>query len=205
MAPANNLKRVVRLTVLFMLAWVGSAAWASNADAFESFYDDNCISCHDSGPAARTCAGCHAHGVHPDSVKDTLNVTAVPDRRSYSPGDFINVEIGGGYLDGWVRTQVWDLDCDIPGTCSQGNARVSEKGTSTNSPGPVTLTATVPTAPGDYTWYAGRYGNDYDEAGAAFGEFPDSASGSNLWIPDAENWGHGNEVVTFSFTVVAKP
>ena len=42
-----------------------------------------------------TCAGCHAHGVHPDSDKDTMNVSATPDSTTYAPGDYNYVQVPG--------------------------------------------------------------------------------------------------------------
>jgi hypothetical protein len=145
-----------------------------------------------------TCAGCHAHGVHSSDAKNDINVTATPDSATYNPGDTINVLVSGGYRSGWVRVQMWDLDCSVSGTCNQANVLVSESlytsGTTANFPGPVTLTATAPTTPGTYIWYAGWYGHEHEVgvANPAFG----------LWILDATNEFHGNELVAVEFTVV---
>jgi hypothetical protein len=128
-----------------------------------------------------------------------LNVSATPDSITYSPGDTIIVEVGGGYRSGWARAQMWDRNCSVASTCTQGNALVSESlytsGSTANFPGPVALITNAPITPGDYTWYAGWYGNEFDENSAAFG----------LWIPDPNNPGHGSELVAFSFTVASAP
>jgi hypothetical protein len=145
--------------------------------AAPTLFTSNCSDCHDSAGEApyltNTCAGCHAHGVHSSSSKNDINVTATPDSTSYDPGDTISVAVSGGYRDGWVRAQMWDLNCSAAGTCNQGNALVSESlytsGTTVTFPGPVILEATAPTTPGDYTWYAGWYGNEFDENNATFG------------------------------------
>ena len=178
-----------------IIALVALATWAPNSYARSAFYSDSCAGCHDGDYTTSTCAGCHAHGVHPSDAKNTMNVSATPDFTSYAPGDSIIVQVTGGYKSGWVRAQMWDLDCNTASTCNQGNALVSESfytsGSTVNFPGPVALTSTVPVTPGVYTWYAGWYGNEYDITNAAFG----------LWIPDSTNGGHGNELVAFTFTV----
>jgi hypothetical protein len=134
--------------------------------------------------------------VHPASnQKNIINVSATPDSTTYNPGDPMTVSVTGGYRAGWVRVQMWDLDCGAA-TCNQGNALVSESfytsGTTVNFPGPVVLNATAPSTPGTYTWSAGWYGNELDAAGASF---------AGIWIPDASNGGHGNQLVTFTFSV----
>ncbi len=188
--------------MLAISTWLGFAVWAPGAGATPTLFDNNCSSCH--GPTStvapypdNTCAGCHAHGTHPDSGKNTMNVSATPDSTSYSPGATISVDITGGYRAGWVRVQMWDQNCSVAGTCTQANVLASESlytsGNTVTFAGPVPLTATAPTTPGDYTWYAGWYGNGFDAGGAATG----------LFVADATNSGHGNELVAFSFTVAA--
>jgi hypothetical protein len=191
-----------RTTILgiCITALVAFVAWAPNANATSSLFTSQCDGCHGSTSGVapyldNTCAGCHAHGVHPDSDKNTMNVSATPDFTTYAPGDSIIVQVTGGYRDGWVRAQMWDLDCNTASTCNQGNVLAEESLYTSDSevsfPGPVALTSTVPVTPGVYTWYAGWYGNEYDITNAAFG----------LWIPDSNNGGHGNELVAFTFTV----
>jgi antitoxin (DNA-binding transcriptional repressor) of toxin-antitoxin stability system len=56
--------------------------------------------------------------------------------------------------------------------------------------------ANAPTTPGTYTCMASWYGNQYDKAGAAFGN----------WVPDPSNPNHGEErVSTNSFDVIGGP
>ena len=122
-----------RTTILgiCITALVAFVAWAPNANAFEGFFTSQCAGCHGSTSVAapypsNTCAGCHAHGVHPSDAKNTMNVSATPDFTTYAPGDSIIVQVTGGYRAGWVRAQMWDLDCNTASTCNQGNALVSE-------------------------------------------------------------------------------
>ena len=198
MRATDHRRRVSRLAPLTVLAWLAAAMWAPSVSAIPGYYTDECEGCHSAtNPAytTNTCAGCHAHGVHSSSAKSDINVTATPDSATYNPGDPMTVSVSGGYRSGWVRAQMWDLNCSAAGTCNQGNALVSESlytsGTTANFPGPVLLEATAPMTPGTYTWYAGWYGNERDAANGAFG----------LWIADTTNGGHGNELVAVEFTV----
>ena len=178
-------------------ALLAFAAWAPNANARSSFYNNECAGCHGGDYTTSTCAGCHAHGTHGDSGKGGININATPDSTTYNPGDTIVVQVEGGYRPGWVRVQMWDLDCNIANTCNQSNVLAEESlytsGSQVDFPGPVALTATVPDTPGDYTWYAGWYGNESDTS--------TGSNASNLWIADSTNSGHGNELVAFTFTV----
>jgi hypothetical protein len=195
-----NRRQIGRLAVLSVLAWLATAAWVPSASARTDYFNNNCSGCHGSTSDVapypdNTCAGCHAHGIHSGSSKSDINVTATPNSTSYNPGDPMTVSVTGGYRDGWVRVQMWDLDCSAA-TCNQGNALVSESrytsGNTVTFPGPVVLNATAPNTPGSYTWSAGWYGNEFDETGASF---------AGIWIPDVSNGGHGNQLVTFTFTV----
>ena len=202
MVPTNHRRRVGWLFVLSVLAWLGTAAWAPSASATTTLFNNNCSGCHGStsGVApypSNTCAGCHAHGVHPNSDKNSINVSATPNSTSYNPGDPMTVSVTGGYRGGWVRVQMWGQNCgDANVSCNQGNALVSESlytsGSTVTFPGPVVLNATAPATPGVYTWSAGWYGNEYDAVNASF---------AGIWIPDTTNGGHGNQMVTFSFMV----
>ena len=201
MQTIQSRPKVGLFAVLTVFAWLATATWAPSANATSTLYDNNCSGCHGSTSGVApypvsTCAGCHAHGVHSSSAKNDINVTATPDSATYNAGDPITVSVTGSYRSGWVRAQMWDLDCSAAGTCNQGNALVSESlytsGNTVNFPGPVILNATAPATPGVYTWSAGWYGNEFDTNNGAFG----------LWIPDSTNSGHGNELVTFSFEVV---
>ena len=188
-----------RTTILgiCITALVVFAAWAPNANARSSFYNDECAGCHGGDYTTNTCDGCHAHGTHGDSGKNDININATPDSTTYNPGDTIVVQVGGGYRGGWVRVQMWDLDCSIANTCNQSNVLAEESlytsGSEVSFPGPVALTATVPDTPGAYTWYAGWYGNERDTS--------TGSNASNLWIADSTNSGHGNELIAFTFTV----
>ena len=195
--------RAGRLVVLSVIAWLAAATWAPSASATSTLFTNNCSGCH--GPTSgvapypsNTCAGCHAHGTHPNSNKNSINVSATPNSTTYNPGDPMTVSVTGSYRPGWVRTQMWSLNCSVANTCNQGNALVSESlytsGNTVTFPGPVILSTTAPTTPGNYTWYAGWYGNEFDANGASF---------AGIWIPDSTNGGHGNQLVAFSFTVNA--
>ncbi len=162
---------------------------------YPAYYDSNCSACHGTTAAGgvQTCAGCHSHGTHPDSNKNTMNVTGVTSKTSYAPGETVAVTINGGYRSGWVRALLYDQ-----------NLRELARSTGTVLPGfiapsrgpgfPITLTAPAPTTPGTYTWWVAWYGNQYDASGAAFGP---------NWVPSS-NSGHGEErAQTNAFTVVA--
>src|SRR5512147_3253342 len=99
------MSRPVRNT-LPILALVLGALAPVPARAFPSYYDSNCSACHGTTTAGgvQTCAGCHSHGTHPDSNKNSLNVTGTTDKSSYAPGERVSVTINGGYRSGWVRT-----------------------------------------------------------------------------------------------------
>ncbi len=162
---------------------------------FDSYYDSNCSACH--GTVAlggtRTCAGCHAHGVHPSSAKSSVDLTGATSKSSYAPGETVSVVVDAGYRSGWVRAVLYDQNLQelarsggtvLPGfsapCCGQGF--------------PITLSAPAPTTPGSYTWWVAWYGNQFDSGGAAFGP---------NWTPMGPS-GHGIErVQTNSFTVVA--
>ena len=94
--------RVGAITVFSVLAWLAAATWAPGAGATSDLFSNNCSGCPGSGSGVapypdNTCAGCHAHGVHPNSSKNTLNVSATPDSTTYDPGDPMTVSVGGGY------------------------------------------------------------------------------------------------------------
>ena len=163
---------------------------------FPSLYDANCAACHGTTTAGgtQTCAGCHAHGTHPDDSKSSINVSGVTGKTSYAPGEMVTVTINGGYRSGWIRTILYDQNLHelarSTGTVLPGFFAPS------GGPGfPVTLTAPAPTTPGNYTWWVAWYGHQFDGGGAAFGP---------NWTPSTSNGGHGEErVQTNSFTVVA--
>ncbi|QXE90952.1 hypothetical protein KP001_21695 [Geomonas subterranea] len=180
-----------RLLVLFVfaLSLLSFQLWRNEAQAQSSYYTTmGCVNCH---TTTATCNGCHAHGTHATSTKNTINVSGTTNKTSYAPGETVSVTIAGGYRTGWVRAVLLDQS----GTqlaISTGTA--SGMGSSTTLP--AILTAPAPTAAGTYTWQVGWYGNQYDISSAAFGS----------WTPDANNPNHGYEMVsTNSFTVAAAP
>jgi len=158
------------------------------------FTSQGCSACH-TAPAVATCNGCHAHGTHAGSAKNTINVTGTTNATSYAPGATVTVTINGGYRTGWVRAVLYDQN-QVELARSNGNA--SDMGSSTTLP--ATLSAPAPTTPGAYTWKVAWYGNKYDLTDAGAGTTVFGAG----WTPDATNPNHGYEIVsTNSFTVTA--
>ncbi|MGD2112273.1 MAG: hypothetical protein PVI50_02725 [Gammaproteobacteria bacterium] len=202
------------------MSWIMALGWAPGASAQSGYFSSSppvspttqaCSSCHTSSDfPSGTCAACHAHGTHPNSNKNTLNVTATPDQATYLPGEAMMVTVTGGYRNGSARAKLWDKDCSSVACSSQDyvvgkgnllNGQNAPFGGNTTT----TLDWTAPTAPGTYTWSASWYGNIYDESerggGTTFGA---------LWLADPGNgpgtgdptWpAHGDEIVTFTFVV----
>jgi MYXO-CTERM domain-containing protein len=177
------------------LALAALAAAPLRAMPFPSYYDSNCAACHGTTTAGgvQTCAGCHAHGTHPDSNKNSINLTGTTGKTSYAPGETVTVTVSGGYRSGWVRVLLYDQN--LQQVARSGGTTLPGFSAPCCGPGfPVTLSAPAPTTPGTYTWWVAWYGNQYDAGGAAFGP---------NWTPSA-NGGHGEERVrTNSFTVVS--
>ena len=178
-----------------------SAFWGSPPDGSTA-----CSACHG---ATTSCAGCHAHGAHPDSAKNSINVSATTDKAIYAPGETVTVSITGGYRPGWVRTKLWDQDCSVVGCLSDGAVVVNsnncpscpvgvggDDGATNEFPGPVTMSFPAPAMPGIVTWSASWYGNDFD-----LSQIGGSTTFGPLWLPDPNNDPHGDEIVTFSFEV----
>jgi len=160
------------------------AVSAPDAQGYGSLYDSECQTCHGS---TRTCAGCHAHGVHSNNSKSDLNLTADTDKTTYSPGEAMTVTVDGGYRGNWVRVILYDE------TGTEITRSTGPSGIGGGAALPVVLDATAPLTPGTYTYTASWYGNQYDIVGAYFGP---------NWTPSA-NPGHGEEKVsTNSFDVV---
>jgi len=177
--------------VCFLVALVALMFATPVAHATSTLYTNNCQSCH---ATPNTCAGCHAHGVHPSSAKSTVVITGATNKTSYTPGETVSVQISGGYRSGWVRAILYDQN-------------MVELGRSTGPAGegggasfPITLTAPAPIAPGSYTWNVAWYGNKYDLTEVGKGP---TVFGSR-WTPDPNNSNHGQEIAsTNQFTVTA--
>ena len=181
-----------RATILFSLFALFALAvcGASPAGAESGFYDNSCASCHGT---TRTCAGCHAHGVHPDSNKNTLNLTGATDKTSYAPGETVSVRISGGYRSGWVRAILYDQNMNELARSTGPNGEGGGAGF------PITLKAPAPAAGGTYTWNVAWYGNQYD-----LGQTGGRTVFGSRWTPDPSNPNHGQEIVsTNSFKVTA--
>jgi hypothetical protein len=177
------------------LGIAGLAAAPIQAIAFSSYYDSNCSACHGTTAAGgvQTCAGCHSHGTHPDSAKNSLDLTGATSKASYAPGETVSVVINGGYRGGWVRALLYDQNLHELAR-STGAVKPGFSAPCCGSGFPITLSAPAPTTPGTYTWWVAWYGNQFDASGAFFG--PNFVA--------APNPGHGEErVQTNSFTVVA--
>lgn len=181
--------------VLRSLAVAVLVAAPLGAMPFSGYYDSNCAACHGTTAAGgvQTCAGCHAHGTHPDSNKNSINVTGATGKASYAPGETVTVTVNGGYRPGWVRVLLYDQN--LQQVARSGGTALPGFVAPCCGPGfPVTLSAPAPTTPGTYTWWVGWFGNQFDSGGAAFGP---------NWTPSAVG-GHGEERVrTNSFTVVS--
>jgi hypothetical protein len=153
------------------------------------FTSQGCSGCH-ATPVVATCNGCHAHGTHPTSAKNTLNISGITNKSSYAPGETVTVTINGGYRTGWVRVVLYDQN-----TVELARSTGTASGMGSSATFPATLTAPAPATPGTYTWKVAWYGNQYDASGAAFG---------TSWTPDPTNPNHGYEIVSMAaFTVAA--
>ena len=180
---------VIGLSILALLLFFGG-----NADATQTLYDSNCVSCHPA-PTPSTCAGCHAHGVHSSSAKNDINLTATTDKATYTPGETVTVSLSGGYRAGWVRAYLYD-NVGVQVDVSTGTNGL---GGGATFPGPITLTGTAPAAAGTYTFAAAWYGNRFDLAQVG----GTTTFGPN-WTLDPGNPNHGRErISTNSFTVTA--
>src|SRR5215470_10944419 len=174
--------------------------WSPQARATQDLYNSNCTSCH--SQATPTCNGCHAHGVHANSARNSINLIGTTDKASYSPGSTVMVTINGGYQSGWVRVVLLDQNLKelARKTCPGG------VGGCTTSSFPVTLTAPAPATAGTYTWAVAWYGNNYDITGASFGSGNSSTLKAGYFTPDANNANHGFQTVALAaFTVATAP
>ena len=194
------MKRVGVIAGIMMTFALLLCGHGQQAFAYSSYYTNNCQGCHGS---VSTCAGCHAHGTHPNSSKSGLNLAAATDKTTYQPGETVSVTFNGGYRSGWVRAILYDQDMKELAR-SAGSVASGADAPSGASSLPVTLQAPAPTTPGTYKYSAAWYGNKYDLAEAGGG----TTFFGPRWLPDPGNADHGQEIVaTNSFTVadVAPP
>jgi hypothetical protein len=116
------------------------------AEAYPSLYTARCATCHtDDTPS---CDGCHEH---------RGNLSASTDQPTYDPGSIINVTLNGGSRGGWVRGLLYDqagTEIDQQG----GPTGTGDDGAGSAVTFPVSLQATAPTTPGEYTWSVAWFG-----------------------------------------------
>lgn len=212
-----------KTSILFVciMMLIAFFTWTPTANAFPSFYATECAGCHGGAvsgfsPATGSCAGCHAHGTHSGTGTGDINITATPDKLVYAPGETVAVTINGGSgFNGYIRAKLFDQDCSVVtcdtsvtgphvideannpcpnGDCPVGFGAAGPAGTTTQYPVTI-LTGIAPSTPGTFTWSASWFGHQSDEGDAAFAN----------WVPSSSNPTHGDEIVTFSFEVVAAP
>ncbi len=189
----------MRLFVLTVVLVVFSLFIYGTAEAFPSFFNNNCVACHTDDAGNQYCAACHAHGTHSNSSKSDINIKATTDKNVYLPGETMSISVSGGYRPGWVRVILYDNNGNevarSSGPCNNPSAPDHGCGSGDSYLGPLTLNATAPSTPGTYTYTAAWYGNQFDAGGAFFGPG---------WTPDPNNPNHGEErVQTNTFTVEA--
>lgn len=176
----THLATTFTIVVLFnLILFSGSQALAQSS----YFSSQGCSGCH-SSPVVATCNGCHAHGTHPNSSKNAINVAGTTNKSSYAPGETVTVTISGGYRTGWFRAVLYDQN-SVELARSTGN----DSGMGSSATYPATLSAPAPATPGTYTWKVAWYGNQYDAGSGVRG------SG---WTPDATNPNHGYEIVNIT-------
>ena len=191
----------IRIVLFGILAIAAFAVWAPETKAESNFFSANCSGCHIGQTGNNYCGMCHAHGVHSTTSKSNINVSGVPNKTSYAPGETVNVTISGGYRPSAARAVLFDQNgvelARSTGTVPSGGFAP------VNAPQwPVTLSAPAPTSPGTYSWKVAWYGNQFDAGGAFFG--PVNNTNGTGWKPDPNRSGHGWEIVLAnSFTVSA--
>jgi len=218
--PAKRL--IVKFAIVALMSALGALSSLPSARAQSGYFStvppawpttQACTGCHTTADfPSGTCAACHGHGTHPNSTKNTMNLTATPDKTTYLPGEAIAITITGGYRNGSARAKLWDKDCSSVSCTTQDyvvgkgnllNGQNASFGSSLNT----TLNWNVPTQPGTYTWSASWYGNIYDRKERSAGS---QTTFGPLWLEDPSNgpstgdpsWpAHGDEIVTFSFVV----
>lgn len=161
----------------------------SLASGNPGYFDTSCAGCHHG--VAPTCNGCHPHGVRTTPVQTEVNLRAGTDKESYGAGETINVTINGGNQTGWVRVTLYDEKQE---ELAQSSGPLGIGG---GAGYPIVLSGPAPSKSGSYRWTVGWYGSRGEGNEAVI---------VPRWIPDPENLGHGEELVTTNaFTVVGGP
>ena len=145
-----DIHRVAGLAAFLIL----TLGLALSAGAYPTLYQNRCASCHsDDSPS---CDGCHQH-------HGPLSASA--DHPTYDPGAIVTVTLGGGQEGGWVRGLLFDQD-GIEVDRQGGPTGTGDDGQGGAVTFPVTLQASAPTVPGDYTWQAAWFGGVTSGGGA---------------------------------------
>lgn len=163
--------RVLLLAISLLLSSLAVIPGLSNAEfAYFTSTDanKNCSNsgCHTS-TTPPTCNGCHGHGTHESSAKNSMNLVATTDKASYALGDDISVKLTGGYKSsGWVRVNVYASN----GTLLVSNSAECPHNAS-SYPASCDLPVTLKTRAqaGMTNLYVAWMGNEYDAANAAMG------------------------------------
>lgn len=157
-----------------------------------------------------TCTGCHGHGTHGTSAKNSMNLVASTDKASYAPGEDISVKLSGsykptGWISGWVRVNVYAGN----GTLLVSNSTECPHNALSYAAGcdlPVTLKTRA--VSGMTNLYVAWMGNEYDEVNAAKGAPVSSTIGvGKRTAPAPAPAGHVEEIVltnTFSVTTASE-
>lgn len=141
------------LSLVFFVA-IFACLIPGTASAYPSLWDNRCASCHSDDTAS--CNACHEHHG---------NISAEADQATYDPGAIVTVTLDGGSRGGWVRGLLYN----------QGGTEIDRAsgptGTGDDGAGdpvvfPITLQATAPSAPGQYTWSAAWFGAPNSGGGA---------------------------------------
>lgn len=173
--------------VMFFLLVI--AAWAPNANAFQSIYDANCVSCHGASP--RTCNGCHHHG--------PSGLSATTDKTTYSPGAPVKVTFQGGSQSGWIRAILYLNNVEVARSTGPSNM-------GGGAGFPITFTTTAPPASATpYTYEAAWFGNLYDKNNpttASHGEVRVSSNSFNVVAADTTSPSVGSTVPVNGATAV---
>jgi len=120
---------------------------ACDTNAFPSFWNSRCASCHSDDTIS--CNGCHWH-------RNPLTATA--DQDAYAPGSTVTVTLAGGSQSGWIRGLLYD-EANNELDRASGPTGTGDDGQGSPVTFPVSLQARAPYAPGPYTWEAAWFGS----------------------------------------------